>query len=373
MMKAQTKRILYRIFLLVCGLAVVTGTVLIACNAIEFVRGGETGYYWAFGFAIAFLVLFPVNTIVHEAGHLTFGYLAGMKFSSIRFSWFRLMRIGKKVRGRLLRGKEVAGSCEMYPKNAKNVRARMIFYALGGATFNLIYGVAFVVTCFVVPLNPALYFFQLFAPLCLLDAATALYPADTATGKTDGEVVRGLAANAPSSVIALRVLTVQGILNTGTFSDVEEDFLFDTPVVREDDLGFLAITQLRWEYLFCKGEESRALQQLFRLESLYEYLPEINRTDAACDLLYAYSVLAPDLSRAESYLAAAAEADGACGYYRAMAAYTFAKGEPCEKFLAEAKRAAAEEPIRGIAELEEKLIARIVARAEGESESKEEK
>ena len=163
MMKAQTKRILYRIFLLVCGLAVVTGTVLIACNAIEFVRGGETGYYWAFGVAIVFLVFFPVNTIVHEAGHLVFGYLAGMKFSSIRFSWFRLMRIGKKVRGRLLRGKEVAGSCEMYPKNAKNVRARMIFYALGGATFNLIYGVAFVVTCFVVPLNPALYFFQLFA------------------------------------------------------------------------------------------------------------------------------------------------------------------------------------------------------------------
>lgn len=359
MMKAQTKRTLYRVFLLVCGLAVVVGTVLIACNAIEPARAGATGYYWAFGIAIAFLVLLPVNTIVHEAGHLVFGYLAGMKFSSIRFARFRLLRVGKKVRGRFLRGKEVAGSCEMYPGSAKNVRGRMIFYALGGAVFNLVYGAAFVVTCFLCPMHPVLYFFQLFAPLCLLDAATSLYPAETATGKTDGEMIRGLAAREPSSVVALHVLTVQGMLNTGSFSDIDEKFLFDLPVVREDDPAFLAITQLRWEYLFSKGDEAGALKQLFRLESLYDYLPEINRSDVACELLYAYSVLAPDLLKAECYLTDAAEANGTCAYYRAMAAYTLAKGEPHDHFLDEAKRILPQEPIRGISELEQKFIGKL--------------
>ena len=356
-MSARKRVILYRFFLLFCGLATVIGTVVIACNAIDYAET-DHGYLWAFGAAVAALVLIPLNTLTHEIGHLTAGALVGMRFSSVRFSRLRIVKVGKKVYVRFLRFKEVAGSCEMYPGSERGVRGKMIFYSLGGAIFNLAYAGALIATVFIFPMHPILYFFQLFAPLNLLEAAACLYPVQTATGKTDGETVRGLTVKDPSSVVALHVLTPQGTLCKGTFADIDESFLFQLPVVREDDPAFLALTHLRWQYLFAAGREQEAFEQLLRLEELYAYLPEINRADVACDLVYFYSLLRPDLSRAKEYLADAGLFSVSCAYLRAMAAYTCMTGEHSDYF-AEAKECAAGEPIVGVAELEKYFLARI--------------
>ncbi len=347
----------YRAFLIICGLIAVIGTVIVACTAIDPARADQ-GFLWAFGFAVAVLILLPLNTLVHELGHLAFGFLSGMHFSSVRFGWLRLVRIGDKVKLQWLRHRDVAGSCEMYPRDDRNLERRMIVYSLGGAIFNLAYGVALLLT-FLLPMHPVLYFFQLFAPLSLLEAASCLYPAETATGKTDGGMVRSLLRREPSAVVALHVLAAQGILSRGTYSDVSEQLLYDVPAVREDDGGFQALTQLRWQYNFWAGKEERALSELERLRSLYEYLPELNRGDVACDLIYADCVLSDAPERAEEYLADAAYAKGTCAYFRAMAAYECATGRDASAMLAEARSAAAEEPVRGIAALEEVFIGRI--------------
>ncbi|MGN0823004.1 MAG: hypothetical protein ACI4NG_04455 [Candidatus Gallimonas sp.] len=351
------KKVAYRIFLFLCGLAMVVGTVLVACSAIE-IAETDFSYLWAFGGAIATLFLLPLNALAHETGHLVFGALAGLRFSSLRVSRLRIFRVGKRFRMRFMHAREVAGSCEMYPGNAKGVRGKMIFYSLGGATFNLVYGLTFLTLFLLCESHPALYFFAIFAPLNLFEAAASLYPAETATGMTDGGLVAGLVRNRPSAVVSLRVLTAQGILSLGSFSEVGEELLFDTPVVREDDPAFLALLQLRYYYLFYYGREEEALAQLLRLETLFADLPEVNRADVACDLLYAYSVLRPDELRAQSYLEAAAHAVGTCAYLRAMAAYVRMKGEEGD-FLDRAKRAAQEEPIVGMAELERKFLERL--------------
>lgn len=356
-MSARKKIILYRFFLLVCGLATIVGTVVIACNAIDYAETDHS-YLWAFGAAIAFLILLPLNTLMHEIGHLTAGTIVGMRFSSIRFSRLRIIRVGSKLHVRFLRFKEVAGSCEMYPANEKHVCGKMIFYSLGGALSNLVYGGVFVATWFFLPMHPILYFFQLFAPLNLLEAAASLYPVQTATGKTDGETIRGLTVKDPSSVVALHVLTVQGILSKGSFSSIDYEFLFDLPVVREDEPAFLALTQLRWQYLFATGKEEDAEKQLFRLEELYAYLPEINRADVACDLVYFYSLIQPDYSRAKEYLADAEMFPTSCAYLRAMAAYTRFQEEESDYFE-RASAAVEQEPIAGIAELEKLFLAYI--------------
>lgn len=357
-MSAKGKRISYRIFLVVCGLAAIVGTIVIACTAIDYAKT-DYSYLWAFGTAIAFLVLMSVNTLVHETGHLVFGALAGMRFSSIRFSRIRIMRVGKKVKCKFLRRSEVAGSCEMYPSGGKNVRGRMIAYTLGGAVFSLIYGGIFLALYFVLPLHPALYFFELFAPLSLLEAVASLYPAETATGKTDGAVVVGLIKNDPSAVVALRVMTAQGILSAGSFASFDRNLLFDLPVVREDDASFLALLQLRWDYLFFAGEEQAAFEQLERLETLYGYLPDLNRSEVACDLVYAYSTVSPDRARAERYLTDAAFGEGTCAYYRANAAYARLSGKDGTEYIKKALAVITEEPIVGIAELERKFLARL--------------
>ncbi len=74
-MSARKRVILYRFFLLFCGLATVIGTVVIACNAIDYAET-DHGYLWAFGAAVAALVLIPLNTLTHEIGHLTAGWSA---------------------------------------------------------------------------------------------------------------------------------------------------------------------------------------------------------------------------------------------------------------------------------------------------------
>ncbi len=356
-MSAKGKLIAYRVFLVVCGIASLVGTVVIALNGVDPAKG-DGAFIWAFAFAIVSLVVLPLNTLVHELGHLLFGLIAGMRFSSVRFGRFRLVRIGKKLHFRFLTGKEVAGSCEMYPKDEKRVKERTIAYSLGGALFNLAFGVAFVVSCILLPPHPALYFFQLFAPISLLEAAASLFPVETATGSTDGEVIRSLRKNEPSAVVALHVLTAQGTLAYSDFSALSRELLFSVPVVREDEPCFLALTQLRWQYLFFMGDEEGALKELSRLQETYCYLPEINRGDVACDLVYAYCALMGNAAGAEDYLVDSALAGGSCAYFRAMAAYE-QSAELREGYVARAKDLIAREPIRGIAALEERFLARI--------------
>ncbi len=360
-MNARTRIIVYRIFLCVVGLCAVVGTVVIAANGWE-PSNIDHAFVWAFAFAMVFLVLLPVNTLVHELGHLLFGFCAGMKFSSVRFGRIRLVRMGKRVHFRFVTHKDVAGSCEMYPKDERHVRGRMMTYAMGGAIFNLVFGVAFVCTCLIFPPHPALYFFQLFAPLSLLEAAASIFPVETATGKSDGAVVYSLAKRDATAIISLHVLTAQGTLAHHDFNAIERSFLFDLPVVREDETVFLALTQLRWQYCFYMGEEAEALVHLRRLEELYAYLPEMNCGDVACDLLYAYSALEKDEKKAESYLADAAFAKGSCAYFRAMSAYCAVCGRESEReqFLSHAQAAVEQEPMKGLAALERLYISKII-------------
>lgn len=358
-MTGRSKQINYRIFLIVFGLLAVLGTVLIACYAIEHVRAKEYSYLWAFGFAVGLLCLLPVNTLVHELGHLTFGTLVGMRFSSIRFSRIRIVRIGKRLSGNLMRMSEVAGSCEMYPRSDRHVRGKMIAFTLGGTVFSVLYSVATLVCFFLLPMSPVNYFFALFAPLSILEALAALYPIETATGKTDGAVMCGIIKKDPSAIVALNVLTAQGILSSGSFRDIKRGLLYDVPVVREDDTGFLALLTLRFGYEFMHANENAAMEAIKRLEELLDYLPGTSRAEVACDLLYSYSVLAPDPAKAESYMTEAASGMGTCGYYRAIAAYANLKGKLTASTLSRAQVAAESESIAGVRELETAFLARI--------------
>ncbi len=360
-MSARTRSILYKVFLFLIGIGAVIGTVLVALNGWEPSKT-NVEYVWAFAFAIVFLIILPVNGLVHETGHLLFGLVSGMRFASMRLGRVRVMRVGKKLSFRLVSHRDVVGSCEMYPKNEKHVRGRMLTYALGGAVFNLAYAIPLIVFAILYPVpSPALYFFQLFAPLSLVEGLACLYPTVTATGSTDGEIIRSLSKNEPSAVVSLHVLTAQGMLAHKQFSEIEKSFLYELPVVREDDIAFLAITQLRWQYAFYTGDEAEALAQLSRLESLYDYLPELNRGDVACDFVYAYSVLQKDEQKAEHYLAETGFAKGTCSYFRAMAAYSKLFGREGEylQFLTRARALAEEEMLYGVSRLEIAYLERL--------------
>ncbi len=354
-MSGRGKKKLYIALELIFGISFAAATAYLFYAALFSVsRSGQAvlPFLIAAIAAVVFYLVLSVNALVHEGGHLLFGWISGMKFASVQISFFRFFKRGGKLKIAFVGRRNAVGCCEMYPKHPSRVRGRMIAFSLGGIICNLIYGTVFLALFFLLPHHPALLFFELFAPVNLYEGLSALYPISLPAGKMDGAVVRGLVKKQPSEVVALRVLTAQGILNRGTFSDIDEALLFDVPVVQEDDAAFIALTQLRWQYLFFAGNEEESIKQLLRLEELYCYLPQNSRAEAACDLAYAYGVLLSDAARAEKYLADAADALGTCAYYRALAAC--GQTELCPKALD-----CAEKEINGISELERKLISRI--------------
>lgn len=359
-MSGRSKAVFYRIFLIVIGLLAIVGTVIVASRSIE-ISKTQPSYYWAFGLALLLLVLLPVHTLVHELGHLLVGLTVGLKFASMRLGALQIYKVGKRIRLRFLLKKEVAGSCEMYPSREKGVKGKLIALSLGGILFNFIYGGVFLAFFFLLKNHPVLYFFELFAPLSLFEGLAALYPLQTATGKTDGETVRALVKGEPSAVVALRVLTAQGILFRQTYGELSEELLYDVPVVREDDEAFPALLQLRWGYRLYRGEEELAIRAAERIESLYDELPYTSRCDIACDLVYTRCVLKGDTEGVEAYVEDITDAYGQPSYFRAKAAYYRAIGDEVEyrQALEQALSAADNAPIYGLKMLEEKLLERI--------------
>ena len=356
-MSGRTREILYRITTAILLLLTVAGTVLIAMRGVRHVEE-DWRYYLSFALALVALILLPVNAFVHEVGHLAFGWLAGMKFSSVRFGRLRVYRMGKHIHARFLRRSEVVGSSEMFPKNANKMRGKTVFYALGGGAFNVLYAAAFLTCFFLVPISPLLFFFQLFVPLNLFEGLMSFYPADTPTGKTDGRLVKDLIKGESSAIVTLRVLTAQGLLHRGTFDQIDEGILFDVPVVREDDPSYPALLQLQYSYLFYCGRDEEGIKKLNRMRDVYEELPEQIQADVACDFVFAFSCIAQDKTCVNTYFPYLKGAEGTLAYLRAMAGVSVQEEEK-KDFIEKALGQAEKEPLFGIAEMERAYLARI--------------
>lgn len=290
-------------------------------------------------------ILFAPCILVHECGHLFFGMCAHMKPVSLRVGW--LLFEGKKVRFAF---SPVAGETQFLPIGEKNVRRRIIATSLGGAVFNFIYGIVFLILFFALPYHPALLFFELFAPLHLFEGFCAMLPAELNAGRTDGEFVRLLQNNAPEAQVVIAVLTVQGILFHETFDGVDEGILFGLPVVREDDPAFLSLLHLRWQYLMWKGETERAGKELFRLEELSGYLDESAAAQVACDAAFMRRITD---GRDDVSFVPPAAAKGTCSMLRAELAAGRGDRE-------EYKKIAASEPATGIRALESTFFERFI-------------
>lgn len=284
-MNAKGRRTLYFTLTAICLVAALSACVLMAYSAY---RESGTLLYTLYSvlFFCAVCILVSPAVLVHECGHLFFGICARLRPVSFRVG--RLCISGKKVR---LAVSSAAGKTEFLPRGGKNIRRRFMAVALGGAAFNFMFGTVFSILFFVLPANPILLFFELFAPLHFYEGIAAILPAQLNSGRTDGELFRLLKNNAPEAQIFLNVLEAQGILLDGTFNDIDKKLLFDTPVVREDDPAFLSLLHLRWQYLMWKGETELAGKELFRLEELKEYLDGNTAEEIECDAVFMRRIL----------------------------------------------------------------------------------
>lgn len=197
---------------------------------------------------------------VHEGAHFLVGCICrmGVKIPKIRF--FR------------------SSFVEVYPIGQKCMKARFIATGVAGLVFDLLL-VALGIIAFIYDGVPAAV--GIASPYALYSFIINACLFEYRQGKTDGLAVWEVILNKPTAQVMLTILRVQGLLRSGVLmSEIDEGLLLDVPQLQEDDLNFIILTQLRYEYYLAKGNDSEAYKYFVRFQQLVEYLPsEIKEKD----------------------------------------------------------------------------------------------
>lgn len=208
------------------------------------------GWYTA-AIIVGAIAAFPVSVALHECGHMLFGALA------------RIRAVPQfKIFG--------SSECKIIPRTDKNLRGRLMLAASGGLAVNaLVFVASLIPAC----ISREWFWSSAFAPACWYLLIVNGFPAEYASGKTDGLVICGLISNDDEAKVTLAVLTVQAqVLNGKPIEDVDESLLSNLPQIKEDDASFIALTRLRYEYYAAKGITDKAQAYKERLSDLEKYL-----------------------------------------------------------------------------------------------------
>ena len=202
---------------------------------------------WAIAVWVAMIAVIPLASLLHELGHMLFGAICGVK-TKPHFS---------------LLG---SSNCELIPKKQNKLKTRITFTAMGGIIVNIFLGL---ITVWLIGFEVMPLCCSFLIPANAYLAALNVIPARLPAGKTDGYVVNGLINNTDEGTVMLAVLTVQAqVLNGKHIEEVDENLLFDLPVIQEDDPAFISLTELRYEYCKAKGDIEQAEKHRTRLEQL---------------------------------------------------------------------------------------------------------
>lgn len=208
----------------------------------------EYGTYALLGIA-AMLFALPVNSVLHELGHILFGALSKIK-AKPHFSLFSSSR------------------CDLIPKTDQGLKGRVTATAVGGIVINVITAAVSLIAAFL-PAMPT--YISVLAPTALYLFIFNALPAELESGKTDGEVIAELAKNTAQGQVMLAVLTVQAKLLKGTpIEEIDRTLLFDLPVIREDDQSFISLLELRIEYCKATGDSAGEEEYTRRLKEITE-------------------------------------------------------------------------------------------------------
>ena len=236
----------------------VTFVLLAVCGTL--VIFDSSSWMGAVATGIVMVISFPLSEILHELGHTLFG--AAVKIKAVPDKDF--------LKQTLLNWWD-ASSCKIIPGTEEGLRGRIIFTAIGGAAVNSLFIVLGIVAL-CVDAVPTELCALLPASFNLL-ALNAL-PFNFDGGKSDGAVIAELIKNGDEAKVLLAVLKVQAqVLGGKPINEIDEKLLFDLPQIREDDVSFISLCELRYEYFAAQGDTENAEKWRARFEELKkEYL-----------------------------------------------------------------------------------------------------
>lgn len=204
-------------------------------------------------YLVLLLVGVFVEEFVHEGAHFMVGGICSMGVKPPKIRLFK------------------SSSVELCPKGVKGLKGRFLATVMAGLIFDLLL-IAVGVIALAVPSVPALICFA--SPYALYSFIINVAPLEYGEGKTDGLVLLEMIKNEPTAQVLMNILKIQGYLRAGVLmSDLDEGLLLDVPQLPEDDINFIILTQLRYEYYLAKENDSEAYKYFMRYQQLIQYLP----------------------------------------------------------------------------------------------------
>jgi hypothetical protein len=237
------------IVILSVALAAVCGYVF--CTQLNIEDGGLPALIGVY--IVTLLISMVVVDVVHEGGHFIVGSIAKMGVKMPKIKIFK------------------SSSVEVDPKGEKHIKGRMLATTLSGCIFTLLLIILGVISLAVPSVTCV---FCVVLPFSFYNFCVNILPFEYSSGKTDGLVAWEIIKNEPTAQVMLAILRVQGLVNSGTkLENIDESLLMDLPQLPEDDINFIILTQLRYEYYSACGKDSEAYKYFMRYKDLVQYLP----------------------------------------------------------------------------------------------------
>lgn len=231
-----------------------------------------------------------INAFMHELGHLIFGRLNGFAFSSLTVWFFNWTRVSpKKIKFSFCGIGNEAGYTEMIPKTAENVEKRTANLSLGGIIFSFIMMVLSLLPFIFqnkIKLEPYL-FLSISFPISVYYFFGNLLPMINEGVRNDGATYFGIKKKTDSMQVAINISKIHAHLYQGKSpSEIDQALYFYVPQLPEDDLNFIMLLDLRYEYYLDAGDTDNAVKTLNRLLTLEDYMPKYIRYKVKTDALY---------------------------------------------------------------------------------------
>ncbi len=345
------------IYAIFCTLSMIAGFALVFFFAWQ--KGTTVILNALFGFAVG-LVFAP---IMHELGHIIFGYTSKMYCVYAKFFCFKIyIKEGKRRLG--FASPFAPDQTQMIPKSGGDMQKRAKSYTLGGLIMSgylLLILLAGAILCSA--LGKTSYYLWGTVPYVAYLFLLNVMPCYYASGKTDMLVYQGIKRGYAEEKYMLSAMEIQGQLFAGkTFKEIDEDYYFDLPQIAEDEPLFIMLLDLRYRYYLDKEDFSNASDCLTRLAQVQEYLTNEEFEMLAAELVYMHSIRGDVASAEESgRLCRDFLARETLTAKRILAAYSHALGkmEGVETLLSQAEALTEKEPILGLRRFEKSLLQRI--------------
>lgn len=293
--------------------------------------------------------------LLHELGHLCFGKCVGFRLAAFSVLGFRWVR--KNGRFRFSYAPSLAaGYTAMHPKNGTAVRKKYVLYTAGGLCFTILF-VAVTAVLYAFAEEGVLLLFAGMLPPAAYSLLLNAVPFTAASGRTDGGLLRDVAAKRPSEEGRVRALAIQGMLYEGRSPSEIPEELFETDSLAEGEEALDVLLSLAYLRKLDEGDFAGAAELDAALFARAEDFSDTAYAEFSENCLFD-CVKSGDRESADKLFALWQDElaqDDSPRAKRILAYYHRSKGEAYEVLPPETIRQ--KEEWKGVAKLEEKLFA----------------